>query len=351
LSGSINYIWNQASAPQAGGFNISGNGLIGGNLLMGTETPSARLNVTGALPFSGTGSLSSSDTTVTGTGTMFTNELHVGDVLIVGDKKRIIGAIVSDTELITLTAFDPILTDSIYQYQQPVASFATQSGNSALFVSAEGNVGIKTAIPTKELEVSGTIKAAGFIGDGIIPKGLISMWSGSIAGIPSGWALCDGTNGTPDLRDRFIVGAGSNYSVGVTGGEATHTLNIAEMPSHGHTASSNSTGDHTHNIDPPNTGTSTNGNHSHTQKETRIDVGAEKIWPSCFPEDGGACVWRHYVDLASYNGNHSHTIDIGSFNSGNNGNHSHTITVNNTGGGQAHENRPPYYALAYIMKL
>ena len=67
-----------------------------------------------------------------------------------------------------------------------------------------------------------------------IPIGGIILWSGSVAAIPSGWLLCDGTSGTPDLRSRFIVGAGSTYSVAGTGGEATHTLTAAELPSHYH---------------------------------------------------------------------------------------------------------------------
>jgi len=54
-------------------------------------------------------------------------------------------------------------------------------------------------------------------------SGFIGMFSGSIGSIPSDWALCDGTNGTPDLRDRFVVGAGSTYSVGATGGATTHS--------------------------------------------------------------------------------------------------------------------------------
>ena len=70
-----------------------------------------------------------------------------------------------------------------------------------------------------------------------IPTGCIVMWSGSIATIPSGWALCDGVNGTPDLRDRFIVGAGSTYTPTDTGGSTTtssHALTIDELPSHNH---------------------------------------------------------------------------------------------------------------------
>ena len=59
---------------------------------------------------------------------------------------------------------------------------------------------------------------------GTIPVGGIIMWSGSIVSIPTGWALCNGSNGTPNLLDRFIVGAGSGYSVAGTGGSADATL-------------------------------------------------------------------------------------------------------------------------------
>src|SRR3990172_3920103 len=59
-----------------------------------------------------------------------------------------------------------------------------------------------------------------------IPSGGIILWSGPADQIPSGWALCDGANGTPDLRDRFVVGAGGGYEIGATGGEAKHPLTI-----------------------------------------------------------------------------------------------------------------------------
>ena len=77
-----------------------------------------------------------------------------------------------------------------------------------------------------------------------VPRGGIIMWSGSIADIPNGWALCDGANGTPDLRDRFIVGARQDVgdvpmtnvkgSLMQTGGEHQHALSVAEMPAHVH---------------------------------------------------------------------------------------------------------------------
>ena len=58
----------------------------------------------------------------------------------------------------------------------------------------------------------------------LIPTGIISMWSGALNAIPSGWALCNGENGTPDLRDKFVVGAGGNYGVGATGGAASASV-------------------------------------------------------------------------------------------------------------------------------
>lgn len=57
-----------------------------------------------------------------------------------------------------------------------------------------------------------------------IPSGTICLWSGSSDTIPSDWVLCNGENGTPDLRDRFVVGAGNSYTVGTTGGAATESL-------------------------------------------------------------------------------------------------------------------------------
>jgi hypothetical protein len=66
-----------------------------------------------------------------------------------------------------------------------------------------------------------------------IPTGVISLWYGSIGSVPTGWYLCDGANGTPDLRDKFVVGAGSTYSVAATGGSTD-----AIVVTHNHTATS-----------------------------------------------------------------------------------------------------------------
>jgi len=91
-----------------------------------------------------------------------------------------------------------------------------------------------------------------------IPAGLISMWSGSIGSIPSGWYLCDGSNGTPNLTDRFIIGAGSTYAVNGTGGVSSVALVTGNMPAHTHTATVTDPS-HTHvmsnNVARPTSGT------------------------------------------------------------------------------------------------
>ena len=137
--------------------------------------------------------------------------------------------------------------------------------------------------------VTGTVTATTFSGDGIIPAGGIIIWSGASNAIPTGWLLCDGSNSTPDLRDRFVVGAGSTYSVGATGGSDSVTLTTAQIPSH------------THSI----------------QIRTGLDdnnFSFNQGFSSDAPTSGG------------------------------------TFNSNSTGGGGSHENRPPYYALCYIMK-
>jgi len=148
----------------------------------------------------------------------------------------------------------------------------------------------------------------GFVGNTVaiagVPTGLISMWSGSVAAIPGGWQLCDGTNGTPDLRDRFIVGAGSSYAPGNTGGQNAVTLGIGEMPNHGHGFS-----------DP-----------GHSHQSTRNDFAANT---------GG------YGSGSGGGGLGPNTVFTNNVGTG--------ITFVAEGGSGAHENRPPYYALAYIM--
>ena len=126
-----------------------------------------------------------------------------------------------------------------------------------------------------------------------VPTGMIAMWSGLTTDIPDGWQICDGTNGTPDLRNKFVIGAGDTYTIGATGGEATHTLSIDEIPTHSHKVKYDSIG-----------------------------------WVSIKTNSGTDGMLENTE--SSYDGQYS-TSEVGS--------------------GLAHNNMPPYYALCYIMKL
>ena len=134
-------------------------------------------------------------------------------------------------------------------------------------------------------------------------SGMIITWYGSSSNVPDGWAICDGGNGTPDLRNRFVIGAGSSYTKGATGGSSSvsisgntggTTLSVNQMPSH---------------------------NHGYTYSYSNYDSG--------FAQGNGR-------DVRSSNKD-----------------------TNNTGGGNSHAHSfsgsanvlPPYYALFYIMKL
>lgn len=65
-----------------------------------------------------------------------------------------------------------------------------------------------------------------------VPSGTITLWSGAIVDIPSGWYLCDGNNGTPNLKNRFVVGAGGNFAVGDSGGYNNHGHEITSEHNH-----------------------------------------------------------------------------------------------------------------------
>lgn len=195
-----------------------------------------------------------------------------------------------------------------------------------------------TALAPRQLMLS---TAFAMVASNGFPRGSIVIYAGEAA--PPGWAFCDGTNGTPDMRDRFVKGAGGTGfdQIGTQAGAGSHTH---VLPSHSHTTTHNHSlqnhthtiAGHTHTVDPPSTTSSTASNNSSII-------------------NGGLGNW----DFAK---SHSHTLDIASFNSSANStettggpstaNTQDTNTANATSPvtpSQTHE--PPFYALAYIMKL
>ena len=116
-------------------------------------------------------------------------------------------------------------------------------------------------------------KLRGIVPAGVVPSGGIIMWSGSVASIPSGWFLCDGTNSTPDLRDRFVVGAGSSYAVGATGGADSVTLSTSQIPSHSHSFSATTGGSGSHSHTYSGTTSAVSNDHTHNFSGTTSTIG------------------------------------------------------------------------------
>jgi microcystin-dependent protein len=203
---------------------------------------------------------------------------------------------------------------------------------------------VKTAVKQTFPNITGAVTPSHTdLNTRLVPSGVILMWSGSIATIPSGWLICDGTNGTPNLRDRFVVGAGSTYAVEATGGAATVALAAANLPAHSHsfsgTTSDRSAG-HTH------TGsTDGHGGHSHTYLDATAQGAGSNVGATYA---GGGSQFTFRTATTDGGGAHSHGFITNSESNG----HTHTYsgTTSSVGSGTAHENLPPYFALAYIMK-
>jgi microcystin-dependent protein len=190
---------------------------------------------------------------------------------------------------------------------------------------------------------AGIVTATEFIGRGITPKGGIILWSGSTSSaeaLQPNWALCDGrtVNGvtTPNLTNKFVIVAGSSYPVGSTGGSATVSLNKDNLPAHNHGGGGTSTFT-----------TVENGTHSHGITDPGHRHGYDKLTDK--HDAGGDTdeVWRNSEEKNTTNQTTGISINEG-------GAHTHDVTVsytiNTEGSGIAHDNMPPYYALAYIMR-
>lgn len=180
--------------------------------------------------------------------------------------------------------------------------------------------------------------------DGKIPVGGIILWSGAVSTVPDGWALCDGDNGTPDLRDRFVIGAGSR-NPGDTGGAESVTSSAVADHAHGvGTLANDAVTDHSHTA-----GTfaaDAVAGHSHTFT-TSTASGTQAIGTGTASATGA----HSHSGTTDPAGGHGHTI---SGNSAAAGGHSHAISGSTAnGGGHSHDvaTMPPWYALAFIMRI
>ncbi|WP_321810062.1 hypothetical protein [Burkholderia sp. BCC1985] len=176
------------------------------------------------------------------------------------------------------------------------------------------------------LAIENMISAAVMAAAGPKP-GDIKIWAGSVAGIPArfgpGWHLADGQNGTINLADKFVVGAGGTYAVGATGGNAEVTLSVNQLPPHNHSVHED-----------PHGHATTENPHDHT-----VTIGRVGVVDTTYGQGNGP-----------YNLGSADTYTTSAVSTGLTVNPASTgITVEDTGGGQSIDIRPPYYALCFVQ--
>ena len=195
--------------------------------------------------------------------------------------------------------------------RQPAAMTATYGLHVGNGLKVDGTLRLQSGEAMNNVSNDATLKAASSVAlptekavkayvDQRLPAGVIVMWSGAVDKFPPGWALCDGKNGTPDLQNRFVLGAGKR-KVNEADGEESITLSVDQMPSHNHS-----------------------GNVSYTN--TKPEYVTKKIYHA----------WNSNQQFSNNAKDATQTANV---------------ALNPAGKGQAHNNMPPYYVLAYIMKL
>lgn len=239
-----------------------------------------------------------------------------------------------------------------------VADRLVNSGSANVISIVDTRVGINVTNPAAALQVAGTAKASGPIlvggnadvrgvatarnwtGNGAAPVGSVILWSGTVVDKPQGWALCDGTvvNGfrTPDLRGRFVLGAGAGAgltarAVGQTGGAEQHVLTSAELPAHAHS------------IPSVTSGTDIRGWHTHNFLGE-----SHRPWDSSRPASDPRGIGATGNEISA-------TVRSTISTTGASG-HRHLVAFSPTGssaegGGRPLDNMPPYYVLAYIVRV
>ena len=255
--------------------------------------------------------------------------------LTVGGSSNIATTNYVDTAISSLVDVAPTALDTLNELAAALnddASFATTVTTSLGLkanIASPSFTGAPLA-PTANISVNNTQLATTAFVHNVLPTGMIIMWSGATTAVPYGWAICNGANGTPDLRDKFVIGAGSGYAVGATGGSKDATL-----VSHSHTASSTTS--------------------------TSITDPGHKHWISSMATDD-----RNLTGTGNNSQEYGLVADAGSYSAddpnrstgryslsagtGISASSSTSTTVNATGSSATDANLPPYYALCFIMK-
>ena len=197
---------------------------------------------------------------------------------------------------------------------------------------------------------AGTVPDARLSSSSLFVTGMIIIWKGAQNQIPTGWVICDGNNNTPDLRNRFIIGAGSggSYSPNNTGGSSSILLGTANLPAHTHQLGGNvgnANLSHSHSW---SGNTNNQGSHSHEITDRSSQDSGDGFQGY---QEGSGGSGSNNVN-SSTSGGHTHSVSGNTNSQLGNHNHSLPTTTGNQGGsmGQSFNILPPYYALCYIMK-
>ena len=248
-------------------------------------------------------------------------------------------------------------------------------------LNIDGNLDISGTLNINEITIiekdnihfiQGDISNTGaYYGYGTVPIGGIIMWSGNEA--PYGWTLCDGNNGIPDLRAKFIMsstydetitisGENASYNINQSGGLQRVILEDEEMPSHNHSINISPDFAHTHQNNYSNSDdiyTQTTGyKHGHTwddQYAGKTSISDNRSNDILYLRGSDTAVEGSFADeegkSSSQSGGHQHNISISHLHNISSTQITHNHTFGNAGNTGSHENLPPYYVLAYIMRI
>jgi hypothetical protein len=255
------------------------------------------------------------DKLVLGAASAGSNTLAVtGDSSLTGDL-QVSGAFTSSTAVVGSAKVSDLTTSRIVI----VGASGELEDNSGLTFTGN-TLTANTLSVTNNATVGGTCTADTFSGNGITPIGGIIMWSGG--SVPSGWAICDGNNNTPNLKDRFVLSSGDTYSAGSSGGSAD-----AVLVQHDHNATSTST-----STTQTETITGTFGSEPYSYAPT----GVFSRTASNFGEDQDQ---GSNGQIMTMDASHDHTTTTTT-----------TTAIANEGVSGTGKNLPPYYVLAFIMR-